>query len=332
MKILFLTPQYLPHIGGVEKHISEVIAHFPPEYSVTIITARNNKTDPEHEKIDRADVWRMPTQTKKSIWSWLAHHLFLLREADVIHIHDVFFWILPFRLLFFWKKMYMTFHGYEAPGPIRLKHILWHQCAELCTDKNICVGSFHQNVYDVEPTLITYGGVTPTEKTKKRKKKSILFVGRLDEDTGILRYMKAVLLLQLQGDAYHLDIFGDGPLKKTLEKYISDYQLDAMLHGAVSDVDERFALYEIAFASQYLSILQALSAGTQVIAFADSAMKHEYLDSAPFSFWISIASTVQGIADAVRDQNDFAEEPIVNWARGETWKKVSDLYLQVWKA
>ena len=240
MKILFLTPQYLPHIGGVEKHLSQVIVHLPLEYSVTIVTARNTNADLEHEKIGRADVWRLPTQTKKSIWSWLTHHLFLLRDADVIHIHDVFFWILPFRLLFFWKKMYMTFHGYEAPGPVTLKYILWHQCAELCTDGNICVGSFHQNVYDVEPTAITYGGVTHTEKVKKRKTHSIIFVGRLDEDTGILWYMKALLLLQLQGETYHLDIFGDGPLKKTLEKYSTEYHLDITLHGAVADVDHRF--------------------------------------------------------------------------------------------
>jgi hypothetical protein len=49
----------------------------------------------------------------------------LIKEADIIHCHDVFFWYLPFRFLFPQKKVYIPFHGYEGNNPPNKRKIFF---------------------------------------------------------------------------------------------------------------------------------------------------------------------------------------------------------------
>ncbi|TSC84069.1 MAG: glycosyltransferase, group 1 family protein, partial [Microgenomates group bacterium Gr01-1014_16] len=91
------------------------------------------------------------------IWQWFFHHLNLLFSTDIIHIHDVFFWILAFRAFLIHPKIFITFHGYEGSGPPGQKQIFWHKLAGFLTRGNICIGDFHKKWYKVNPTFVSYG-------------------------------------------------------------------------------------------------------------------------------------------------------------------------------
>src|SRR5258708_1685055 len=117
-KLLFLARRYAPHIGGVETHLEHVNAFLGTKnVEVTVITEREDPSLPLREKKDGVRIFRIPLpkgQTNKwLIWLWALRHFMLFLETDIVHIHDVFFWILPiFPLLKpFGKKIYMTFHG-----------------------------------------------------------------------------------------------------------------------------------------------------------------------------------------------------------------------------
>ena len=82
----------------------------------------------------------------------------LIKEADVIHAHDVYFWYFPFRFLFPFKKSFVTFHGYES-YPIRKKAIMVRKLSEYLANGNIIVGDFIKKWYGTTPNYVIYGGV-----------------------------------------------------------------------------------------------------------------------------------------------------------------------------
>ena len=118
MKILFFSRLFYPHIGGVEKHVLEISRLLIKKgHKVCIITEKYENNLKSQEVIEGIDVYRIDIKNKSkklSVWSWLFKNVNLIKDADVVHCHDVFFWYLPFRFLFPFKKVYTTFHGYES--------------------------------------------------------------------------------------------------------------------------------------------------------------------------------------------------------------------------
>ncbi|KKU93105.1 MAG: Glycosyltransferase, group 1 family protein [Candidatus Amesbacteria bacterium GW2011_GWC1_48_10] len=164
MKVLFMSRLYYPHIGGVEKHIEKISDILSKRHEITIVCEQHDPNLPEYEKKGRVKIYRIPLpdgvgeKAKKWwIWKWWLTNLRLIKQADIIHIHDVFFWFLPFRLPYRSKKVFITFHGYEGFNPPSVRKIFWHKLAEYLTRGNICIGDFHQKWYQVKPDFVSYG-------------------------------------------------------------------------------------------------------------------------------------------------------------------------------
>lgn len=154
-KVLFLARLYLPHVGGVEKHLQKISALLKSRYDITIVCFKHDPKLVDFEIIDGISVYRLPKLDKWSVWSYFLIHNSLFRTADIVHIHDVFYWYLPFVYLN--KKVFMTFHGYEGADPPKCIQIFWHRLAAFFTRGNLCIGGFHQKYYGVSPTFISYG-------------------------------------------------------------------------------------------------------------------------------------------------------------------------------
>ena len=96
---------FYPHIGGVERHIEELLEHLKgKEYSFKVITEKfdDNLKSVEHTEI--CDIYRIGYRKRKflglfEIWLSLLKLRKNIQEADIIHIHDVFIWNLPFKFL-----------------------------------------------------------------------------------------------------------------------------------------------------------------------------------------------------------------------------------------
>ncbi len=131
-----------PRVGGVEKHMYMVSKILESRgYEIKYLTE-------DEVGRDKWEIWR-------NIWKYKE----LFDWADVVHIHDVFFWILFLRIFYWKKKFFMTFHGYEGSDAPKLKQILWHRLAAFMTNGNICIGDFHVKWYGVKPDFISYGAV-----------------------------------------------------------------------------------------------------------------------------------------------------------------------------
>lgn len=160
MKIVFLTRLYYPHIGGVEKHVREVSKRLITRgHQVKIITEQYDSDLKKTEYTDGIEVHRFPGGNKWSTWKWMELNKQILDWADIIHAHDVYFWIIPYKLTHPFKKTFLTFHGWEEEYPIPFKNIIVRKLSELLAVGNICVGDFIGKWYKTKPDYVTYGAV-----------------------------------------------------------------------------------------------------------------------------------------------------------------------------
>jgi glycosyltransferase involved in cell wall biosynthesis len=337
MKILFLAKRYWPHIGGVENHLLHLNHLLSANHQITVITEQHDSHLPEHEVTGKVEIFRIPiassTSEKEQIKKWMSGHLQLLFSADIIHVHDVFFWLLPFRLGLANKKIFMTFHGYEAPGPPMPKQIIQHQLADFLCDGNICVGGFHKKWYGVEPDEVTFGAVDESQRKKTKTSKlkhHALFVGRLASDTGIENYLEAIDILHQQKKDIHLTVVGDGPLKEKSEKFVDKNHLPVEFVGAVEDVSPFYQRASVACVSGYLTILEAFQYHLPVISTYHNQLKKDYLTLTPFADWISILKTPEEIAAALGGNLELFDEAFV-WSQKQTWSKLALQYETLWQ-
>lgn len=351
-KVLFLSPRFYPEIGGVEKHVLEISKELIKKgYEVSIITESSssyhssNPSDrgmheverpsisgqSETEKIQGIKVHRMPFGTsgklkKFRIWKTLWRNRNLIQDADVVHCHDVFIWYLPFKFLYPNKKVFTTFHGWEGIYPPKYSAKLIRKVSEKLSAGNICVGKYIEKWYGTKASYITYGAVLQDQKPKIKnrshdKKLKVLFVGRISEDNGVRKYVE--ILQRLIDQKIKFEAVGNGSLRKEFEKF-------GVVHGFVENPTPLIEQADVVFASSYLSILESLVLEKLVISVYDNPLKKDYLERTPFRKSIVVTDNpkiaVEKIVENKSNRTGF------EWAREQTWEKLSNQYIQLWKS
>lgn len=129
--------------------------------------------------------------------------------------------------------------------------------------------------------------------------KYIVFVGRLDNDTGLLKFLEWLD----KNPKYSVDFCGDGPLRKNCEKY-------GKVHG-FCDPKPFYKKAKICVPGGYLAALEALSCNCELKLFWNNKLKEDYWKMSPF-------------------YKLYGRE-LKDWARKQTWDKLADEYLELWK-
>lgn len=345
MNILMLTRLYHPHVGGVERHVREVSKRLvKEEHKVVIVT--EDYTDKLSEKetylgtsIIRIKLFGYPNWLKKfRIWWWFWKNRKLIKEADIIHAHDVAFWYFPFRFIYPKKPFFVTFHGYEGNKIPTKKAKLIRKLSEVLALGNICVGDFMKKWYKTRADYVIYGGVNLPKKNIliSKKIKKAVFIGRLNYDIGILDYIKGLGLAKKKGLNISLDVFGDGPLMKLAKNLAKKVNVRSRFFGWVEDASKRLLDYDLAFVSRYLAILEAAVAKRPIFAHYNNEIKRDYLEMMPIADSIMIFSKPEQLQKMIKDWKEKAElKNKVNranvWARRQTWEKVVEIYKKLWK-
>lgn len=352
MKILFLTRLFYPHIGGVEKHvlkISELLVR--KGYEITVITENLPRSYSKNYhstgksanligKVGKIKIIRINPGLnnwfmKFRIWKELWKQKNIIKDVDIVHCHDVFFWYLPFRFLYPFKSVFTTFHGYEGNTIPKTKEILMHKIAEVLSGGNICIGKFFKKWYGTKATYVSFGA-TESKEMEIMNNGKIMYLGRLEEEAGIMEYLKALKLLKDRKYKLKLDVFGGGSQRKLAENYIKKNKLDISFRGFVKNPDEYLINYEYVFVSRYLGILEALVKKKFVFAIYNNEIKKDYLEMTPFKDYIFISSNYTELAKeleyVIKNSNKEKAKIIngYNWARKQTWEKMTNLYFKLW--
>lgn len=345
MTILFFTRRFYPLLGGVEKHVFEISKRLSISGHRVIVVTENQGSDEETEllpikgssrgiEIKRIKVGNDGRMKKLRIWKELWKNRMLIQNADIIHCHDVFFWYLPFRYLYPKKSVYITFHGYETVFPPTKKAILVRKLSEKLASGNIIVGDFIKKWYGTKPSFIIYGGVENNfqkEKIKELgKKMNIIFVGRLEQDTGVTVYLNSLKLLKKNKKHFSFAAYGDGSLKNKVKKL-------GEVHGFVQNISTRMHKADVVFCSSYLTMLEALLMKKVVIALYENDLKKDYLKMSPFARYVYICKDEQEIVSVLDSlqkepwRSNSMKENGARWANEQTWEKVISIYYKLWK-
>lgn len=315
MNIIFLTRFFWPHAGGVERHVFELGRELLKlGHKITIITLRHDKKLKNEQSYRGIKIIHLPySNSKLGIWENMWQNRKILKEADIIHCHDVFFWYLPFRFLWPGKSVFTTFHGWEGVYPVPRRYRLMHQMAEKLSRGNICVGDYLVKYYGTKADYITYGAPTFSYSDRSTKiLKEIIFIGRLEEDLGLSEYFKAIKLVGLPA------VFvGDGSLRKEAGKL-------GRVTGFVNNLRPYFQRPAAVFTSSYLTIWNALACGRAVFALYHNPLKKDYLESFPAAGAINISGSTEELADQFKRPKTAA-------VVFPTWKQVAQTYLKLWQ-
>lgn len=349
MNILFLTRLFYPHIGGVEKHILEVskILH-NSKHKVTVVTEQYDNGLKQKETYKGIDIVRIPISKneklkKMYIWWFFLRNVKLLTKSDIIHAHDVYYYIVPFRIFLRLKNTFVTFHGYEGNSIPSQKSILLHKISELLSKGNICIGKYLTKWYNTKADYISYGAIKSSSTTAKKmqnikgKRNHIVFVGRLEEETGIRTYLKALKILKDNKQNFTLTALGDGSLMSFCKTYTQKNNLNITYKGFVKDVMPHIHDSSIVFTSRYLGIMEALSAKKTIFSVYNNKIMKDVLYLTPYSKWINIAKNEEQLSKQIltslknSSSTKKSTEEGYNWVKDQTWQKMTNTYINLWK-
>lgn len=349
--IVFFARRFYPHIGGVEKHVLEIGKRLIKKgHKVIVITEYEKNTNKQNQqslsssatiegiKIIRITTGKESKLKKYKIWLELLRHVKVISSADIIHCHDIFFWYLPYRFLFPFKKVYTTFHGYEGNNIPKKKSILIHKIAEKLSWGNICIGDFFKKWYGTKPTVVTYGAADYKKNDNKSYDNNlIVFLGRLEEETGIMEYLKAYNKISIRYKYLRLLVLGDGSQMNKAKEFVKNNKLNVEFKGFVKNIDNDLDRATFVFVSRYLGILESLMSKKYVLAIYNNEIKKDYLQMAPFSDFISIAKNSNEISIELEKYLINKKLKILKinkgyaWVKDQTWENMVNIYLQLWK-
>lgn len=331
MKILFLSRRYYPDRGGVEKHIDKISEVLKKKgYEISLVTQSQGKDNTRNG----ISIYRIPESSnnfseKIHVWKWLWINKELFKQADVVHAHDVLWWYWPYKFLYLSKKCYITFHGYET-YPIKKGAILSRKISEFFANGNIIVGEFMKKWYKTKSDFVIYGGVDMSNKINRlQNRESAVFMGRLDEHTGVLDYAMAIDLVKEKYPSFKFQILGEGIYEKKVSRYKPI--------GFKRNIDDYFNKNNFAFVSRYLSILEALANRRQVFSLYDNEVKKDYLKMSPFSKFIVIEEDPKELAEKViyflqnKKDSDILVDDGFEWVKNQTWDNVAKTYIKLWE-
>jgi glycosyltransferase involved in cell wall biosynthesis len=351
LRILMIAPFFLPHIGGVEKHIEKISAELIKRgHEVNVLTFKHAQGLPSFENYNQVKIYRLPAFNRRfhgfspEIWRWLFRNRSLIANSDLIHCHDFytfFYWYLPFRFLFPSKKVFITFHGWEGAFPIPKKMIIRRKITEFLTQGNICVGDYITRWYGTRCDFIIYGGVDVPAASPPvaRPDLSAIFIGRLEKDTSILEIVKAVEILKREfGIEVKLEVCGDGSLRREVEEFVKNANLSVDMRGFVRDPTRNLPANRFSFVTGYLGILESMVNRRLVFSVYNNQIKKDILVSIPNSSeTMIIQSSSRKLAESVKDIIEHPEEELRMvdkaevFARMQTWSQVTDVYFKLWR-
>jgi glycosyltransferase involved in cell wall biosynthesis len=346
VNILFFAPNYYPHIGGVEKHIYELSNTLVKDgHNITVLTIKHDNTYADFEEIHGVTVIRINRQKNRYknrlyIYLKLFRNIGKFLKSDVVHFHDYgSFWyygiILYPILKLFRINMYITFHGWEGVFPPMKSIVTRRKLAAKLMRGNICIGHYIEKWYSTKATIVSYGGVTECEKTVEDINSNyVVFIGRLEHDTGILEYIEAWKQSSHLYTKLSFVICGDGSLKNYIENLIKDEGIqDIEIRGLVVNPEDYIIKSKAVFTSGYLGILESFSLGKAVISTYNNEMKKDYLQMIPNSediMWIAKDSEeiVECLYEALIDNSKI--EKAKKYAIENSWEKVRNDYYKLW--
>lgn len=348
MRITFFVHRYWPSVGGVEKYVHELArALLALGHEVSVVAGATQERLPDHSVFEGVSVHRFPalrSPLRCRLWLWRNYRLFT--QADVIHVSNTHMLEYLWRMM--WpaldrRKVFLTRHGmsYRYPVPEsemqRAVQSLRH-CAGVAHD-----GAFIEKWLGVKPDICPPQGIFPRAADLPAQPalppNSAVFIGRLEEDSGIRIYLDGVRLLQGRpGEAFTLHVYGDGPLGCALRAQAQRDRLKVIFHGRVADAQRHLVDGCFAFLDGRMAIQEAFARRRLVVAAYATPLKKDYVGGEYFSPYLVPVGSGAELADRVNyytahpDELRGLTERAYAFACTLSWERTAGEYLNLWRS
>lgn len=292
MKILQVTPDYYPEIGGIERHIQAISAQMAARgHTVVVATMAPRVAAPLRELTNEVTVLRFP-------WVGTAVYRFprgLLRylqrsrdDFDIVHVHNYHTSLIPIVALARPRHMVVTPHLNDRPHSM-VAQALHHpyravgRWALLRAQAIVCVSPPERDrlltrlCLPADRTQVIATGVDvnrfhPVPRGAAKGDLQLLVVGRLEPYKRIDGVIDALALLP---PTYRLMVAGDGPARHALEQHAAACGVGdrVTFTGHVSD-DQLVDVYQharvlinLSTAEAFgLTLIEAVATGCRVVS------------------------------------------------------------------
>ncbi len=361
MRVLFLTPRDSKrNLGGVERHVRLVTEELVRRgHSVNEIAL--DKSIKETPCSARSLLFKLQA------WRYLWRNRELFGWAEVVHVHDVFWWVMPFVVITkitnirekHEPRLFVTFHGWEGKWPPTKSAVWQKRLAARLSDGTIGVGDFYEKWYGVKTDRVVWGVLDKNQIESSNRETPwhtprshpiFAFFGRLEEVNGIEIVIEALNKIYksykdnksrtgrhletssrshpvLSGRILSIIFVGDGSWRKQAEKV-------GKVTGMVAEPWKYLEKAEVVIASSYLAISEAMAMGKPVIAVANNPLKEDYLEGHPLRKYFKVVGDAEELAREIL-HNGLYKGPAFGYkgrafVLGQTAGKLADVYEELW--
>jgi len=240
MNLLFVAPNYYPHVGGVEYVVKSVVERLVKRgHDVAVLCGEPSVESPMEEWINGVRVVRWPVWAPEGAYHiprirgelerWL---LKTSRECDVIHFHSVHSILTVYSLSVLRDceaRKVLTSH-YHGTGHTALRRFMWLgwrgyvKRALAFTDIMHTVSEFESKLvledFGVKSVTIEHGVEEWLSEIDWSPSGYVMYSGRIERYKNIHRLANVVKALNDAGLDLELKVFGDGPYLDKLAKHL----------------------------------------------------------------------------------------------------------------
>jgi glycosyltransferase involved in cell wall biosynthesis len=330
LRLLVVTPSYVPFLGGLETHVHEVVTRLKRAgVDVTVLTTDYTGELPTTEDTAEGCVRRVPSWPRKGDY-YIAPDVYkTIRSGswDIMHCHSYHTLVPPLAMLAAWRSglpYVLTFHsgGHSSRLRTALRGAQWEILRPLLAraDRLVAVSQFEATFFPKQLrlpverfALISNGAEMPAIESVQTQGAGplLMSVGRLERYKGHHRAIAALPgVLGHYPDA-RLRIVGDGPFKPQLRQLAQDLGVRDRVEIAGIAAEDRPGMATllaqaslVLLLSEYeaypVAVLEALAMQRQVLV-ADCSGMSELVDRGPVRA-IPLNSSAEDIATAVVQQ------------------------------
>lgn len=242
LRILMVTPRYLPHMGGVENHVYQVAQRLVQcGADVTVLTTDPSRQLPPFEVTAGVKVRWIAAYPAQRDYHFAPALLKVIRPGqwDLVHVQSYHTLVAPLAMWAAWQAglpYVVTFHGGGHSSPLRnrlrsaqqlLLRPLLARAQKLVAVANFEIAHYGKRLklppsrFTVIPNGCEFDHNTPSVALTPQPGTRIVSVGRLEQYKGHQRILAALPYLLPHYPDAQLRIVGEGPYKAALQQQVA---------------------------------------------------------------------------------------------------------------
>ncbi|MEP6762295.1 MAG: glycosyltransferase family 4 protein, partial [Sporichthyaceae bacterium] len=328
-RVLHVTGQFFPVMGGIESHVYEVTRRLPGlGWDCAVLTTDNTHALPRTDEVDGIPVTRVRAWPRRRDWRCAPGLVPAVRRArpDLVHVQGVHTLVPAFAMLaaLLARVPYVvTFHtgGHSSAARVAVRGLQWRLLRPLLAraERLVCVASFERdhfasvlrlpaNRFDVVPN----GGRLPDvgPGLEMTPEPTVLCVGRLERYKGQHRLLAAWPAVLRQIPDARLLLIGSGPEEAALHRQAADLRVGSSVEIRAIDPRDRAEMartvasaHVFALLSTYeahpVAVMEAISLGRPALVTATSGLQE--LADKGWAQSVALATPADAVAERLVD-------------------------------